>query len=219
MTANIGTVREGRTARAFSAREILVALELLMVAAGVVLAVISAHRTVATSPAVVAAALGLAVAFYAVEITPLHLEWSGQAYSITLSEVPLVVGLLLWPSLAVVIARVVGGGAALLFHRRQPLEKLAYNVSMQFLESTCALAVFLLVPHITAPQPLASAPAVLAATVCSTGTAIVSVWLAIRIRVGHLDRRVVKSFTSSALAGIVINPSIALVIVGATTHS
>ena len=72
MTANIGTGREGRTARAFSAREILVALELLMVAAGVLLAVISAHRTVATSPAVIAAALGLAVAFYAVEITPLQ---------------------------------------------------------------------------------------------------------------------------------------------------
>jgi diguanylate cyclase (GGDEF)-like protein len=190
-----------------------------MVSAGVGLAAVAAHRTVPTSPVVVGAAIALAVAFYAVEITPLHLEWSGQAYSITLSEVPLVVGLLIWPSLAVVIARVVGGGAALLFHRRQPLEKLAYNVSMQFLESTCALAVFLLVPHFAGPQPLGSAPAVLAATICSTGTAIVFVWLAIRIRVGHLDRRVVKSFTSSALAGVIINPSIALVMVAATTRS
>ena len=204
--------------RRWSAGELLVALEMLMVAVGAGLAVIASHYTVPTTPVVIGAALGLALAFYAVEITPLHLEWSGQAYSITLSEVPLVVGLLVWPSLAVVIARVIGGGAALLFHRRQPLEKLAYNVSMQFLESTCALAVFLVVPHNAGAQPLASAPAVSAATLCSTGTAIVFVWLAIRIRVGHLDRRVVKSFTSSALAGVVINPSIALVMVAATAR-
>ena len=218
MTQRFGTAFAARLRR-LSPGESLVALEVLMLGLGACSAYVGATHSVTFTPTVLVAAIVLAIAFYLVEVTPLHLEWSGQAYSVTLSEVPLVVGLLCWPSLAVVIARVVGGGAALIFHRRQPLEKLVYNVSMQFLESTCALAVFVMVPHVSDPQPLASAPAVLAATVCSTGAAIVFVWLAIRVRVGHLDRRVVKSFTSSALAGIVINPSIALVMVAATNRT
>jgi hypothetical protein len=39
----------------------------------------------------------LALAFWLVETVPIHLEWAGQAYSMSLSEVPLVLGLFFCP--------------------------------------------------------------------------------------------------------------------------
>src|SRR4051812_22145864 len=50
----------------------------------------------------------LALAFWFVEMVPLHLEWAGQAYSNSLSEVPLVMGLFFCPSWTLVVARVIG---------------------------------------------------------------------------------------------------------------
>jgi diguanylate cyclase (GGDEF)-like protein len=196
----------------------LVALEVFMLALGTGFAAIASSRTTAARPELVIAVATLAIAFYVVELVPLHLEWAGQAYSLSMSEVPLVVGLLCWPSTLLIFARVVGGAAALVVHRRQPLHKLSYNVAVQYLEATVALAVFLYVPHAHG-APIVAAPAVLAAVVCSTGTAVVLVWLAIRVTVGHLDKAIVRSFTRSGVAGLVINPAIAITVVAAARDS
>src|SRR3954468_13823016 len=110
----------------------------------------------------------LFLAFCAAEVQPLHLEWSGQAYSLSLSEVPLVVGLLCFSSPLFVIARVFGSGAALAVHRKQPPVKLAFNMAMQFFEVTVALAVFELLPDHDAAQPLAAAPALITAVLIAS---------------------------------------------------
>jgi diguanylate cyclase (GGDEF)-like protein len=196
----------------------LAALEVVMFVLGTAAAAAASSRVGTTPPMVVVYVALLGVAFYAVEVVPLHLEWAGQVYSLSLSELPLVVGLLCWPSMMLVFARVIGGGAALVVHRRQPLQKLSYNVALQYVEVTVALAVFLYVPHPHA-APVAAAPAVLAATLCSTGLAVVMVWSAIRVSVGHLDRAIVRTFTRSGLAGVVINPSLAIVVVSAARDS
>src|SRR4051812_40295568 len=78
----------------------------------------------------------LFLAFSVAEIQPLHMEWAGQAYSLSLSEVPLVVGLLCFPSPLFIVARVLGSGVALAVHRKQPPVKLAFNMSAQFFEVT-----------------------------------------------------------------------------------
>lgn len=59
----------------------------------------------------------LALAFWLVETVPIHLEWAGQAYSMSLSEVPLVLGLFFCPTSMLVAARVIGGGIALALSR------------------------------------------------------------------------------------------------------
>ena len=194
------------------------ALEVMMFVVGTSCAALASNRTMHASPHVIVAVAVLAVAFYVVEIVPLHLEWAGQAYSLSMSEAPLVVGLLCWPSTSLIFARVLGGAAALVVHRRQPLHKLSYNVAVQYLEVTVALAVFLYLPHAHG-APILAAPAVLAAVLFSTGSAVVLVWLAIRFTVGHLDRTIVRSFTRSGVAGLVINPSIAIVVVAAARDS
>jgi GAF domain-containing protein len=202
-----------------SPRARLVAIEAGAVALGTAAAAVASLRADRIDAVTVVTGLLLAVAFYVVEIVPLHLEWNGQAYSLSLSEVPLVIGLLCWPSLLLVFARVVGGAAALVVHRRQPLQKLGYNAAVQYLEACLALSVFVYFPHVAHGRPIHLAPAVLAATICSTGSAVVLVWSAIRVTVGHLDRAIVRSFTGSGVAGVLINPSIALVVVSTAQAS
>src|SRR5438874_11274717 len=91
-----------------SPRVRLACIELAMLVTGTALAAYAARHTVPLRPSVVAATMLLMAAFYVVEVVPLHLEWNGQAYSLSLSEVPLVVGLLCWPTLLLVFARVLG---------------------------------------------------------------------------------------------------------------
>jgi len=126
----------------------------------------------------------LAAAYFAVEAMPLHLEWSGQAYSLTLSELPLVIGLLSWASPWLIVARLVGGGAALLLHRRQPAHKLLFNLAMLFLEVTLAYRIFLAMPGHGHRPVVAAAPAVLVAVAASTAWAMAATCIAIRISVG-----------------------------------
>ena len=196
-------------------RASLAGLELVMVV-GAVLAGISASRHDApVNLEVVAGLTMLTLAFLAVESMPLHLEWSGQAYSLSLSEAPLVVGLLCWPSIWLVAARVVGGGVALAVHRKQPMHKLVFNLISQALEASLALLCFTVIPGNLSASPLTAMPAALLAVALSTGVGMLCVANAIRISVGHLDGDISRSFAATGLAGVVINPSIAVVLVSA----
>jgi diguanylate cyclase (GGDEF)-like protein len=141
----------------------------------------------------------------------MHLEWSGQAYSLTLSELPLVVGLLAWPSPWLILARVVGGGAALLLHRRQPAHKLLFNIATLFLEATVAYWLFFEIPGHAQRPVVHAAPAVLVAVAVSTACAMVATCIAIRISVGSLNRRVLRSCAMGCLISTMVNPAVALV--------
>ena len=153
----------------------------------------------------------LAAAYFAVEAMPLHLEWSGQAYSLTLSELPLVVGLVAFASPWLILSRVVGGGAALLLHRRQPTHKLLFNLAMLFLETTLAYRLFLAMPGHADRPVVHAAPAVLVAVAASTAWAMAATCIAIRISVGSLNRRVLRSCLVGCVISIIVNPAVALV--------
>ena len=188
---------------------------------------IVATGLIATSPAtshelsweVLAASVILAIAFFAVEAMPLHLEWSGQAYSLTLSEFPLVIGLLCWPTLLLIPARVVGGAAALTLHRKQPTQKLIFNVAMQYLEAAVAVRVFYAMPAHGQRPVMYAAPAVIAAAACSTAIAMAATCAAIRIAVGSLNRETLRSCAWACVASILVSPAIALVVVSAWQDS
>jgi diguanylate cyclase (GGDEF)-like protein len=84
-------------------------------------------------------AIGFALADVVFDI---HLDINRNTYSISLAEIPLVIGLFLANPLAVVGGRVVGAGLALALYRRQSLSKLYFNVSLLAFEGAVAVAVF-----------------------------------------------------------------------------
>jgi diguanylate cyclase (GGDEF)-like protein len=194
----------------------------LLVLAGALFGVALALDVVVPSPlapsgdaAAVMWFVALLAAFCVVEMQPLHMEWAGQTYSLSLSEVPLVVGLLCFWSPLLILARVLGSGLALALHRKQSPVKLGFNLAVQFLEASVAMAVFGALPQHASKQTLSAAPAVVLAVLIASGLSMSAVCAAIRWTVGQYDRAVVWSFASTGLAAIVVNSSIALVGVAA----
>ena len=85
---------------------------------------------------------GLATMFFLAEVLVVYVQFRRNAYSFSLSEIPLVVGLFMGLPAEVVIAHIVGSALALGLYRRQSLFKVAFNVSHFALETSLALAIF-----------------------------------------------------------------------------
>ena len=84
----------------------------------------------------------IAAVFAVVEMLIINLPVRRDSHSISLSEIPLILGLAFASPAALVIGRLVGGGGALaIFRRQQPL-KLAFNASLFYLETVVAISVF-----------------------------------------------------------------------------
>src|SRR5688500_4202308 len=84
----------------------------------------------------------LAPAFAASEVFVIHYQFRREQYSFTLMELPLAVGLFFtsWPQL--VLARLIGGGLALRFHRKQGPMKMAFNLACNVFETAVAVVLF-----------------------------------------------------------------------------
>jgi diguanylate cyclase (GGDEF)-like protein len=199
-----------RSARAAPLPIAAVAAFMAVSAATINVAPLGEHPHIAWSTVLWAAILALA--FWLVEIVPIHLEWAGQAYSMSLSEVPLVLGLFFCPTSLLVGARVLGGGVALACSRKQPLHKLAFNVAMQSLEVSLALQVFTVLHGQNGGQPMSRAPVALLAVMTASLVSTSAVCIAVRLSVGVLDKGVLVSFLRSGLFALAVNTSIALVL-------
>ncbi|MDQ1710666.1 MAG: hypothetical protein QOE45_116 [Frankiaceae bacterium] len=86
--------------------------------------------------------LVFAAAFFCTEEACAHVEFRGQATTFALCEVPLVIGLFFLPPLALVGTQFVGVALAFALRRRQPPQKLLFNVALYSLEAELALIVF-----------------------------------------------------------------------------
>ena len=84
----------------------------------------------------------LAIAFGLAEIFVIHVRIGRDAQSLSLSEIPLVIGLAYASPGTLVLAQVVGVGAALVFHRRQRAIRTAYNLAQRSVTTTLAVGVF-----------------------------------------------------------------------------
>ncbi|HEX2025360.1 MAG TPA: EAL domain-containing protein [Actinomycetota bacterium] len=80
--------------------------------------------------------------FYVAEISVVHLRFRRDAHSFSMSEIPLVLGLFFAGPAALVPAQILGSVIALVVHRRQPLLKLAFNLSQFALQACVAAFVF-----------------------------------------------------------------------------
>ena len=84
----------------------------------------------------------LAAMFYVAELGVVHLRFRRDAYSFSMSEIPLVLGLFFADPAAIVPAHLVGSIVALSLHRRQPPIKLCFNLSQFVLQASLATVVF-----------------------------------------------------------------------------
>jgi diguanylate cyclase (GGDEF)-like protein len=123
----------------------------------------------------------LAVLFCLSEAFLVHVAFRREAYSVSLSEVAVVIGLFFATGPEVVLAQLLGAGVSLVLHRRQRPYKLCFNLAHMAVGTGTALWVF----HALGPgaDPVSTraglvAMAATAAAVCVSAPAVVAViWL------------------------------------------
>ena len=152
----------------------------------------------------------LAAGFAATELFVIHAHVRGSAHSLSLSELPLVLGLLLASPNDLVLAMVVGPAVVLIFTRGQSVERLLFNLAQFGL--TAALASITL--HALAPAPAVIGPAVWGATfvavLVSSGVAAVLVFCAIGLSEGRIPSRKLAGMLGADLLVALTNTSVAL---------
>ena len=155
----------------------------------------------------------LAVAFYLAGSRAVHLQFQREAHSFTLSEIPLVVGLFLAAPGEVILASVLGSGAALIIHRRPSPVKLAFNLSLYLLGSAVAVSLFRLTAGVASPLAPSTWLAALLAVAVSTVIGLAAVNAAIWLVQGRSDRRRLALAVRFGLAVALTNSCLALIAV------
>ncbi|HEU4480305.1 MAG TPA: ATP-binding protein [Actinomycetota bacterium] len=154
----------------------------------------------------------VAAAFALAEVFAAHIRLRREAYSFSLSEVPLVIGLYYLSPAALIGAQLLGAGAALAFHRRQPIIKLLFNISALCIEAVIALVVFHAFATGAEGGPLSWLGVVLATIITTTlGVLLVGVAISIATEKPYaesvprgLGLGVVTAITNTCLALIAV---------------
>ncbi|MHB8341688.1 MAG: hypothetical protein ACYDB7_11020, partial [Mycobacteriales bacterium] len=109
--------------------------------------------------------LELAAAFFATGSYVANIHIGRQGHAFQLCDVPRLVGLVFASPAALVTGRLLGALPALVLVRRQPVQKVVFNLANFGLEVATAIAVFAALAPRSAGVGLALWPAALAATV------------------------------------------------------
>jgi diguanylate cyclase (GGDEF)-like protein len=152
----------------------------------------------------------LAAGFAVTEVFVVHAHVRGSAHSLSLSELPLVLGLLLAKPIDVVIAIVIGPAIVLLLTRGHGPVRLVFNLAQYAL--TAALAAITL--HVLIPAPAEIGPGLWGATfvavVTSSATAVLLVFCAIGLSERSIQPRRLAGMLGATLLVALTNTSVAL---------
>ena len=152
----------------------------------------------------------LAAGFAATEVFVIHAHVRGSAHSLSLSELPLVLGLLLADPQALMLAMIAGPAVVLVCTRGQGPVRLLFNLAQFGL--TAALAIITL--HALAPAPAEIGPLVWGATVAavlvSSSAAAVLVFCAIGLSEGAIPSKRLAGMLGADLLVALTNTSVAL---------
>ena len=130
----------------------------------------------------------LAAGFAIVEMFPVHLHFRKNAYSFTLSEIPLVLGLFFTGVEGLILAQAVGALVSLAIHRRQSLVKMSFNVAQFTFEACLAASIFYsAMATVDTPFRPEGWIATLAATVAWAITQYILIGAAISLAEGQLQ--------------------------------
>jgi diguanylate cyclase (GGDEF)-like protein len=151
----------------------------------------------------------LALGFLCTELLVIHVDVQRDTYSVSMMELPLVVGLFLANPLAVVAARLAGSAAAVAVNRRQVPIKVAFNFSLYACETCIAIVVF----HAVAGDVAATDPhawfAAFAAMLVANVVSLAGVALAMHLHGADLRGRF-RGMVAGALVPPVATTSLAL---------
>ncbi len=140
--------------------------------------------------------------FAATESAIIQLPVRRDAHTISMSEVPLVLGLVFASPPDLVMARILGSVLALALYRRQPLEKIAFNAALFALEAVTAVLVF----RAVLGGALPAEPIGWIAALAATGAAIVVAASLVNVAIGlHGDQRPLGETMRAFVAGLLIS--------------
>jgi len=156
----------------------------------------------------------LVAGFYVAERAVVHLHFRHHAHSFSMSEIPLVVGLVFFPPLAVIAAQLIGVGIALTVHRKQSVVRVGFNLG-QFAAQTAVAALVFHGALVLGADPLG--PAGWAALLLGTFMALILADLlintAIRLSGGSLAPDEILRAVAFGAAGSVANVALGIVMV------
>ena len=158
----------------------------------------------------------LAVGFAVAELAVVYLPIGRNAYSLTLNEIPLVVGLFLLPPTHFVVARLVGAAVPLAWRNRGSVRKLAFNIAQYALEAGTVVVVYQLVLGGAAPLSPRGWLAVGLAVVTSDLLGTVLITLVIAAHTGTRPQ-VQRDVISLGPVAPLVNASFALVLIYVVT--
>jgi diguanylate cyclase (GGDEF)-like protein len=161
--------------------------------------------------------LALVIAFGVAESMIIHIEFRREVHSISMAEMPLVIGLLLVAPNQLVAARLVGAFVSLVFHRRQINKKLAFNLSNFALETAVAGFVYHTVAHGAALSGRGIAVMFLGMLVASqiSGCGVIA---AISLHSGRFQREIVLPALAPLAVVSTANTTLALVGAAVLVH-
>ena len=147
--------------------------------------------------------------FLLAEVFVVHVQLRRDAFSFSLSEIPLVIGLFFSPLLDLLVAQVVGAALALAIHRRQALVKLVFNLSHLALETIVAVAVVRSLGWISPAEP-SGWIAAMAATLLASAMADLAVYFAIGLADGTWRVRILTEGLAFGKVTVLANTSLGL---------
>ena len=155
----------------------------------------------------------LALLFFVAEVCVLHVYRQRQAHTFSLSEVPLVLGLVFAGPAILIIARLLGSAVALVAVRRQAGVKVLFNLSYFLFDSALLVLVYRAVLGSHSPLEPAGWAAAAAATALSLVVGSVAISLAIAAVEGSSARSPLNSVRGIGLATTLVSTDLGLVAV------
>jgi diguanylate cyclase (GGDEF)-like protein len=152
----------------------------------------------------------VAAAFALTDIFVIHVPLGRNAYTISGSEVPLVVGLLVLSPPLLLLSRLVSGAPVLIFHRRQAPIKVAFNLSNTAMEASLVIALYRAVLHHGSPLTARGWAAAFVALIVVHLISAVTITVAASLATGALQRSVLRTIMTMGLVGTVANTALAL---------
>ena len=149
----------------------------------------------------------LAIAFAVFEMAVVRLNVRTEAHTVTLSDVPLVLGLLLASPFALIVGRLAGSAVALIYRRRGRL-RVSFNLALYYLEIVVAVAFLRGLLGEGGGASLGAWMLVLAAHIITVGLGASMVAAAVRVTdrrrtLGEVARSMLSGLGISLGAGIV----------------
>ncbi len=152
----------------------------------------------------------LAAAFALAEVFAVHLHFRRDAHTLTMSDLPLVLGLFMIAPQELVLAQVAGGLVALVIALRQPALKAAFNLAQLALGSAIAVMVFRAGPWALDVHHWTGWAMALVATLVASAAGILATSTAIQISDGDRVAGRLRKMFGFGLAVTAANTALAL---------